>query len=491
MSDDISIRIGQAEIGRIINLKENLDHNEVVRDHVTRYQKLGWVLAGVKVQGGAALDLDFSLSPDSWSRQFTALSMEGVQVNLGVRTGKPSKLLVLEVNKGEGALSLEQLGEWRAACVAAVGDSREQHYYKLPPESPVPPSFFLAPQVLIYGEGGLVLLPPSLEPEAHEPWRWLQPPWDSPPQEPTPAVWQFLKQHIPALLADPGLPGWTEIYRTVSPYGLILRALLVPAGSSESYYRGILREALAVGLRDPEFLLGLLWHAPHGEARHQPERLDDLRHLVAAALEPVPVVPGTDPLLPQPVGAGGVANFFQIESVAVAPRKGRAVARAPKKAGPAAPAKFDQSVSGQFFQLLAGLGEKVISESCRYEAALSGLGDQAEELESLLAQWQHSAASPMGQPSDAHPGGGAGEPGPIEFEWASVINQQAQQKQQLLEFQAAANDFLAQNPDLAADRDKIRLVLFCLRNYISINPECARLPFREKLEMAGKMARGF
>ena len=71
------------------------------------------------------------------------------------------------------------------------------------------------------------------------------------------------------------------------------------------------------------------------------------------------------------------------------------------------------------------------------------------------------------------------------------MNQQTQQRQHLQEVQAAANEFLANNPDLATDRDKIRLVLFCLRNYVSINPECARLPFREKLEKAAKMARGF
>jgi hypothetical protein len=35
------------------------------------------------------------------------------------------------------------------------------------------------------------------------------------------------------------------------------------------------------------------------------------------------------------------------------------------------------------------------------------------------------------------------------------------------------------------------MVIFCLKNYISINPEYAGLPFREKLDRAGMMARGF
>jgi len=35
------------------------------------------------------------------------------------------------------------------------------------------------------------------------------------------------------------------------------------------------------------------------------------------------------------------------------------------------------------------------------------------------------------------------------------------------------------------------MVVFCLKNYISLNPEHAALPFREKLDRAGIMAREF
>ena len=35
------------------------------------------------------------------------------------------------------------------------------------------------------------------------------------------------------------------------------------------------------------------------------------------------------------------------------------------------------------------------------------------------------------------------------------------------------------------------MVVFCLKNYISLNPENAALPFREKLDRAGIMAREF
>ncbi len=35
------------------------------------------------------------------------------------------------------------------------------------------------------------------------------------------------------------------------------------------------------------------------------------------------------------------------------------------------------------------------------------------------------------------------------------------------------------------------MVVFCLKNYVSIDPENATLPFREKLDRAGIMARQF
>jgi hypothetical protein len=159
--------------------------------------------------------------------------------------------------------------------------------------------------------------------------------------------------------------------------------------------------------------------------------------------------------------------------------------------GEAAPAKFDQSVSGQFFQLLAGLGEKVIAESCRYEALLAGLGTKGRDLESLVTEWEQAIGSPLPAAGPGPLPAPKGEPGPLDFEWAAAVNHQTQKKQQWAEVQEAARDFLQTHPDLAANRSNIQLVLFCLKNYISINPEWARFSFREKLEQAGVMAQSF
>jgi hypothetical protein len=487
---DFSVRVGQDEIGRILNLKENLDLKELLVTYAPHYQQLGWVLVGMKSPEGTPLEIDFSQPAELWSRQLADLGADQAQITVGIRTGKASNLLVLEVNQGEGALSLDQWGEWRSECVAEMGGCREQHYYALPPEGQAPPSFFLAPQVLIYGEGGLVLVPPSLESQAREPWRWRLPPWETPPQAPKPAVWQFLKEYIPAALVKPEVPTWTEVYQKIAVHGSMLKALLVPPASQDAYYQGILSTARGLGFNDQTLLLGLLWHAPHGEARHDPDKLTYCQELIARGQESGPSGPGLPARLTGRTAAPGAAASPApppLEVLEMFSGPGTADPGLPSQEAAAAP-RADQSVSGQFFQLLAGLGEKVIMESCRYEAMLTGLRHKAGEIDNLVSQWEQYFASPaLPSPEAAQlPSGNT-----VEFSWDAITGQNSYQKQHLQEIQTAAADFLNQNPDLAGDRQKVQMVIFCLKNYISINPEYAGLPFREKLDRAGSMARGF
>ncbi len=72
-----------------------------------------------------------------------------------------------------------------------------------------------------------------------------------------------------------------------------------------------------------------------------------------------------------------------------------------------------------------------------------------------------------------------------------MTSQPRQKSGKLQEVKATVQGFLSNNPDLAKDRSKVQMVLFCLKNYVSINPECASLSFREKLEKAGEMAKNF
>jgi hypothetical protein len=494
-SKDFAVRVGQEEIGRIFNLKESLNLKDLLVAYTPHYQKLGWVLVGMKSPEGGFLGLDFNRPVEEWSQQLTEMGADEGQINLGIRTGKASNLLVLEVNKGEGALLLDQCGEWRSDCVAEMGGSREQHYYVLSPEGQIPPSFFLAPQVLIYSEGGLVLAPPSLEPQAREPWRWLQPPWEAPPQPPKPAVWSFLKEFIPAAMVKPEALSWPEIYQKIAPHGSMLKALLVPPTSQDIYYQGIITTALGLGFTDPAMLLGLLWHAPHGNARQNPEEQDYFQDLVAKALDrqtgraavpglPARMTPDARPDITETTALKAQAGMTALE---LFPGPGMVDPGFQKKEA-AVPPQFDQSVSGQFFQLLAGLGEKVIMESCRYEAMVAGVSQQAGAIDNLVSQWERhfAGSSPGPQEPGEKPSGST-----VEFGWDAMVGQNSYKRQQMQEIQVAAGDFLNQNPDLAGDQHKVQMVVFCLKNYVSINPENAALPFREKLAQAGVMAREF
>jgi hypothetical protein len=495
---DFSVRIGKDEISHILDRKENLDHYGQLWEYLSRYQALGWDLTLVTAQG-ADLDLDLKQPQEACWKQLADLGLEGVQVNLAVRTGYNSRLLVLEVIKGAGTLSLELLGDWRAHCVAELNHCREQHYYYLPPGTQAPSSNFLAQDVLIYGEGGLVLTPPSIEPEGRDPWRWLTSPWDNPPQAPKLAVWQFLgQQNSPAISRAQEMPDWEEIYRAIIPFEGLFKVLMAPSVDMDKYYRDIIQAARELGLGDPQLILGLLWHAPHGDARTNRDRWQYLQNLVArerpqsvgALAVPGPwagagATPGAP--LPESLPAGPRASLEQILGIGELARQLLGEGE-PELSQP----KFEKNVYGQFFQLLAILGDLVISESCRNEALHAGMGPQAMELERLVTEIEPLCASPAAGARDAKSAPPSADRGAALPPWATAMARQPHQKtRKLQEVKAMVQDFLSQNHDLAEDRGKVQMVLFCLKNYVTINPEYSGLSFREKLEKAGEMARTF
>ncbi len=278
--------IREEEVCQIYNLKKNLDYSDILIKYANKYLKLGWDLVAVNALGETAQDLDFQEPENIWSPRLTAMGLEGMQINLGIRTGRPSRLLVLEVHRDESLAPFNQRGEWCSGCVAEVGTNREQHYYVVPRGWPPPPSYFLESfQVMVFGEEGMVLAPPSMEPKAKATLRWLRPPWETPPTRPSPALCKFVKESAPSLLEAPELPGsqvptWSEIYPTITGHPALLQALLAPAATPEEYYKTLVISAHEVGLHDPQVLLGILWHAPLGDGARTHERWEYFQQLV-------------------------------------------------------------------------------------------------------------------------------------------------------------------------------------------------------------------
>ncbi len=278
--------VREEEACQIFNLKKNLDYSDILIKYASKYLKLGWDLVAVNGRGETALDLDFQQPEAMWSPKLTTMGLEGFQINLGVRTGRPSRLLVLEVHREESLAPFNQRGDWGSGCVAEVGHDREQHYYVLPRGWEPPASYFLESfQVMVFGEEGMVLAPPSLEPQAQAAMRWLRPPWENPPTRPSPALCKFLKESSPSLVEAaspplPQVPTWAEIYPSITRYPAVLQALLAPAARPEDYYQSLVAAARRAGLVDPHLLLGLLWHAPLGDGGHQPQRWEYFQRLL-------------------------------------------------------------------------------------------------------------------------------------------------------------------------------------------------------------------
>jgi hypothetical protein len=281
-----SVKIHQQEMESLLNLKSKLDHEEAVSSHAAEYQKLGWVLQAMNPRDGTVLNVDAGADPETWVSRWWEPGLSGAQINLGVQTGKRSRLMVLEVAKGPGEAILDQYGPWRAECIAVLGDGWERHFYAWQP-TPLFDSASLgrAGEFRWYGEGQMILVPPSIETERLESWQWLCPPWETPPRYAGQSVANFLQQYL--IRETPPRPevsmSWREVYCLAAPFEGLLQAFAASYPSTQTYYQGILAAAASVGLNSPEVLLSVLWHAPRGDARQYPEGLGYLEKLVAAA----------------------------------------------------------------------------------------------------------------------------------------------------------------------------------------------------------------
>ncbi len=282
-SKNRKVTVRQEEIDQILSLKSGVDYREELISFVGKYLKLGWVPVALDGWDGTELPIDFSQRPEIWQEQLWDLSLKAPKPNVGLRTGARSRLMVLEVVKGPGESLFDRYGPWRSECIAALGSQRERHFYVWQQSSLFESvSLWKTPEFRLYGEGQIVLAPPSLDPATLEVWRWLTPLREECPEYPSQSLQQFLEDLLnrePDRLPAVSL-SWQEIYCLVSPFEGLLEALLASPPSMEAYYRDILREAWEVGIVEPDVLLPLLWHAPYGDARQNPGRWEDLKKLV-------------------------------------------------------------------------------------------------------------------------------------------------------------------------------------------------------------------
>lgn len=276
-------KIQEEEFCRILDLRKNLQFSDVLIKHLSHYLSLGWHLAAVNAQSRVHQMINFQEPKETWSEKLIELGLDGVEINVGVRTGAASGLLILEVPK-QGRVLPFRREDWSSDCVAEAGVDLEQHYYELPAGWRLPASFFLEPfEVKVFGEGDLVLAPPSIEPRTQANWRWLKAPWDSALSQPPPILRKIIKVAAPdqdSCLPAPVIPSWETIYPAIAPHPNVLQALMSPAPTKESYYQRLLEAALAGGLQEPQLLLGLLWHAPLGDARERPQGREYLQQLL-------------------------------------------------------------------------------------------------------------------------------------------------------------------------------------------------------------------
>jgi hypothetical protein len=289
-----SIKVDSQELERIIQARKNLDDIKALAKYAAQYKKLGWSPVVVEAHSGTDLRVDFGQPQAAWLRLLMDLALKATRMCLAIRLEPDSHLVVLKVKPALARTLLDRLANWRSPCIARVGDIWEHHFMVLPQTWCLSLEHLTGDQeapLSLMGPEQLVTVPPSLDSSSQETWRWLYPPWEQPPGHPVPELIFILEDcgfiSRRSLTIEENLPSWKEIFPLICHSDKLLQALLAPEETSVLYYRKILYEAVRAGFQNPGLLLGLLWHAPHGEARLAPENWQQLCQWVAEIQKPL------------------------------------------------------------------------------------------------------------------------------------------------------------------------------------------------------------
>lgn len=282
------IKMGSQEMDHIIHSCKSLKDVTALAQYAILYKNFGWSPVALDAHTGTCLKVDFDQPHPTWLNSLMDLALKKISVSLAIRLEPDSRLFVLRVNPAFGKEFLDSLGEWRSPCIARAGDMWENHFLVLPQTRCFSPGHDNDDEdapLSVLGPGSVVAVPPSVDPSSQEDWCWLQPHWGQPPGLPTPGLLLLLEESGYISRKSPrsegDLPTWDDIYPCICHSSSLLQALLASVASSELYYLTILHEAMRAGFRDPRMLQGLLWHAPQGQMRHDPDGRQQLSHWAA------------------------------------------------------------------------------------------------------------------------------------------------------------------------------------------------------------------
>lgn len=192
-----SSKVSSLELHRIIEASNNLNAVTRLAQYAVHYKNLGWCPVVLDAHTGIDQKLDFGQPQSSWLNLLMDLALRKTRICLATRLEPDFSLFVLKVNAAFGKSFLSDLGDWRSPCVARAGDIWEHHFLLLPPDWYFSPDHYDADTdapLSVIGTGGVVAVPPSVDPACHETWRWLQPPWENSPWYPLPRLLLLLEE---------------------------------------------------------------------------------------------------------------------------------------------------------------------------------------------------------------------------------------------------------------------------------------------------------